>query len=124
MKLEELCPNLSQYIAGNKIFRTLQPFAVPGLLVCVGIQLVGTFISFGSLIYTASFIAFWAFSLLVLSDCNFQVLSIGFALMTFRELGSLMESLFRYKYLAYGTLIYVLLYGYFAYAAYRKHQKL
>ncbi len=122
MKFENVCQTLNQYFKQNAIFRVLMPFAMIGMYVCAGLSLLGNFIYLGSLMNPLLYIGFWLFALLTLSNCDFKSAANGFGIYGIGYIYSVLYSLIKYKSLAYGALLYVALYGYFAFMAYRKSE--
>lgn len=120
MKFEQVCQPLNAYFAQHPIFRILLPLAIPLMLLCEGLQILGIFISLGGLVSVVTFLGFFLFLILVVSTCNFRMVSIGLAMLTAEHLISLLRSMILYRSLSYGSLVYVLVFGWLTFQAYRK----
>ncbi len=120
MKFERVCQSLNVYFAQHPVFKVLLPLSVPIMLVCAVLEVVGRFISLGGVV---NILVFWGFLLgllLVLSLCNFKMASIGLVIDGAGYVLSFLINLIRYHYVSYSSLLYVLLFGFFAFQAYRK----
>lgn len=120
MKFEQICQSLNTYLGQNPVIRVLMPLGMPLMFVCVILQILGRFISLGSVISTVAFLGFFFFLLLVLSNCNFKMAAVGLGLFTITYLYSFLYSLFKYRNFNYSAVIYVLVFGFFAWQAWRK----
>lgn len=120
MKIEQLCQTLHEYLAQFSQVRVLFPLAAPVLYVCGAIFVVNVFISFGSVISALAFLLGIVMMVLTLAQCQFLSLAIGLGLYALNYAVGVVRSLVLYRYVAYGSLIYLLFYGLLAYLAYRK----
>lgn len=120
MKFEQVCKPLNAYFSQHPIFRVLLPLAIPLMLLCEGLQVLGIFISLGGFVYAATFLGFFLFLILVVSTCDFRMASIGLAMVTAEHLISLLRSMILFRSLSYGSLVYVLVFGWLTLQAYRK----
>lgn len=120
MKIEQFCQYLKEYLSQFSIVRILMPLAAIILYVCGALFALNSLVSIGSLVLA---LAFWlgaVMMILVLSQCQFLSLAIGFALYALYYLISFLSSLIQFRYVSYGVLVYLLCYGLLAFLSYRK----
>lgn len=120
MKFEQVCQPLNQWFSQHPIFRVLLPLSMPLMFLCAGLRVLDNFISLGNAVITLTFLGFFLFLLLVVSTCDFRMTAAGLALFTLDYLIGLLSTLIRVHSLPWGSLIYVLVFGYLAFLAYRK----
>ena len=120
MKFEQVCQSINAFFAQNPIIRVLLPLSAPLMFVCVALQVLGNFISLGSVMSAVSYIGFLFMLILVLSECKFKMASIGLAIYAATYVYSLLRSIFKYHTVNWVSVIYLLLFGYFAFQSYRK----
>lgn len=120
MKFEQICQSLNTYFTQNAIIRVLLPISMPLMFVCVILQILGRFISLGGAMNAIAFLAFFFFLLLVLSNCNFKMAAIGLGIFTITYLYNFVYSLLKYRTFNYNAVIYVLVFGFFTWQAWRK----
>lgn len=123
MNFEQVCQSLNVYFGQKPIFKVLLPLSVPLMMVCVVLQEVGRFISLGSVVSAVTYIGFFLGLLLVLSTCNFKMAAIGLGIFALGYAYHVIYSLIKYQYINYSSVIYLLLYGFLAYEAYKKSIK-
>lgn len=119
MKFEQVCQPLNAYFSQHPLFRVLLPLSIPLMLLCAALRLVDFFISLG-LVATVAYLAFFLFLILTISTCNFRMAAAGLGLFALDYVFSLVRSLMKYHTLSYVSVIYLLLFGYLAFLAYRK----
>ncbi len=120
MKFEQVCQSLNAYFGQHPLFKVLLPLGTPIMLVCVILQEVGRFISLGSAMSTITLFGFFLGLLLVLALCNFKMAAIGMGVYALGYLYAVLRSLIKYQSISYSGILYVLLFGFLAYEAYRK----
>ena len=120
MKIEQLCQTLKAYLSQFSTVRILLPLSSVLLYVCGGLRVLNVFVSLGSVVLALLFFIGLAAAVLTLAECQFLSLTIGLGLYAVSYALSFILSLVRAHYLAYGTLIYLLVYGLLAYLTYRK----
>ncbi len=120
MKFEQVCQSLNAYFGQHPVFKVLLPLGMPIMMVCVILQEVGRFISLGSAMSTITFFGFFLGLLLVISLCNFKMAAIGLGIYALGYLYAVLRSLILYHSVNYSSIIYLLVFGFFAYEAYRK----
>lgn len=120
MKFEEVCQTLNAYFTKKNFLNVLLPLSVPIMLACAILQFVARFISLGSIVNAVTYFGFYFALLMVLSLCNFKMAAIGLAIYALDYVYSLVYNLIRYQYVSASTIIYILVYGFFAYEAYKK----
>lgn len=122
MKFEQVCQPLNAYFAQHPVFRILLPLGVPLLLVCAGLQILGSFIALGGLVNSVAYIGSFLALILVVSTCNFRMTSLGLALISVDYLISLLHSVISYHSMSWGALLNLLFFGWLTIQAYRKSQ--
>lgn len=120
MKFEEVCVPLNAYFSQHPVLRVLQPLAMPLMIGCAAVNLVGSFVSLGSIINTVVFMGFFLFLLMTVSTCDFRMTAVGLGIFCLDYAWSFLRSLVRYRSLNWSATMYLLVFGYLAYAAYRK----
>ena len=120
MKFEEVCQTLNAYFTKKNFMNVLLPLSVPMLLVCAILRFVMNFISLGSVLSAVTYFGFFFALLMVLSLCNFKMAAIGLGIYALDYAYSLLYNLIRYQYVSASTVIYFIVFGFFAYEAYKK----
>ena len=120
MKFEQVCQSLNAYFAQSPIFKVLLPLGTPILLVCAVLQDAAYFINLGSVMNVLTYLGFFLGLLLVLSLCNFRMVSIGLVIYAAGYVYSIIRSLIRYRSVSYSGILYLVFFGFLAYQAYRK----
>lgn len=120
MKFEQVCQSINSYFSQNPIFRVLLPLSVPILLVCVVLDVVNCFISLGSVMNAIVYFIFVLAFLLVISTCNFKMIAISLGVEGLTYVYMIIYYLIKYRTFNYSAIIYLLVYGFLAYQAYRK----
>lgn len=120
MKLEQVCQTLNAYLSQKSVFRTLMPLGSVLAIVFAALSLVSNWIYLGSFVNALCFWGFVLGVLLTLSLCQFQMLAIALGVWAVDYAYSFLYSLIRYRSVAYGTLLYLVVYGLLAFLAYKK----
>ena len=120
MKLEQVCQTLNAYLSQKSIFRTLMPLASVLTIVFAALSLLSNWIYLGSFVNALCFWGFVVGILLTLSLCQFQMLAIGLGLWAVDYAYTFLYNLIRFRSVAYGTLLYLVVYGLLAFFAYKK----
>ena len=120
MKFEQVCQSALVYFQDNRFFKILLPVSMPLMFVCAALRLLETFVSLGSFVSALVFIVFWLSLILTLSQCSFQIAAIGLGVFALDYLISFISGLIRYHSVAYGTLLYLVVYGGLAFLSYKK----
>lgn len=120
MKFEQVCQTMNRYFVQKGIFRIALPISTPIMIVCVGLQLLNRLISLGGAMSTLAYIGALLSFVLVLSRCAFKVASLGMGAWALGYVYTFLHSLVKYHSINYSALIYTLLFGAFAYQAYKK----
>lgn len=120
MKFEQVCQSGLMYFQQHRIFKILLPVSMPLMLVCVVLFLLQNLVSLGSFVSAIVFFGFILMLILTIAQCNFRMASIGLAGFALNYLISFVVSLIRYHHVAYGTLVYLVVYGGLAFLSYRK----
>jgi len=120
MKFEQVCQSMNSFFQQNSIIRVLLPISVPIMFVCVTVQWLGNLISLGGVANAISQIGFFLMVFLVLSSCNFKMASVGLGIYALMYLYYILRSLLKYHSLNWGSVVYLVVYGYFTYQCYRK----
>ena len=120
MKFEQVCQTALAYFQQHPVFKILLPISMPLMLVCVVLRLVQNLVSLGSFVSALIFFAFLLMLFLTVAQCNFRMAAVGLAGFVLDYLLSFVGSLIRYHSLAYGTLLYLVVYGGLAFLSYKK----
>lgn len=120
MKFEQVCQTALLYFQQHPVLKIFLPISTPLMLLCVALRLVQNVISLGSLVSTLTFFVFFLMLLLTLAQCDFRMTAVGLAGVTLDYLLSFLMSLVRYHMLAYGSLLYVVVFGGLAFLSYQK----
>lgn len=123
MKIEQLCQSLKEYFSQFSLVRVLMPIASILLYVLAGLRVLSYFFSLGALVEVLAYVCYFVALLLVLCNCRFRDLSIGTGILAVLNVIDLLTSLFKYRYLDYYALVYLLLYGLATLLAYKKSLK-
>ena len=118
MKFEQVCQTALAYFQQHPVFKILLPISMPLMLVCVVLRLVQNLVSLGSFVSALIFFAFLLMLFLTVAQCNFRMAAVGLAGFALDYLLSFVVSL--YHSLAYGTLLYLVVYGGLAFLSYKK----
>ena len=120
MKFEQVCQTALLYFQQHSVLKIFLPISTPLMLLCVVLRLVQNVISLGSLVSTLTFFVFFLMLILTLAQCNLRMAALGLAGFTLDYLLSFLMSLVRYHMLAYGSLLYVVVFGGLAFLSYQK----
>ncbi len=120
MKFEQVCQSGLAYFQQHRIFKILLPLSIPLMFVAVALDILGIFVSLGSFVYAVLFFAFFLALAMTLAQCNFRMAAFGLGLYAIEYLISLLRTLIKYKYMPYGTLVYLVVFGFLAFLAYKK----
>ncbi len=120
MKFEQVCQTALAYFQQHPVFKILLPISMPLMLVCVVLRLVQNLVSLGSFVSALIFFTFLLMLFLTVAQCNFRMAAVGLAGFALDYLLSFVVSLIRYHSLAYGTLLYLVVYGGLAFLSYKK----
>lgn len=124
MKFEKVGMALLEYCQENRILKVLLSLDVILLIGSAVINLLGNFISMGSLVNSLAGWIFYLGIILVIARSNYKMLSIGLGIALIECVYQILRSLIKYKSLSWGALIPALIYGFFVYQAYRKSLKI
>ncbi|MCR5771249.1 MAG: hypothetical protein K6G87_08475 [Butyrivibrio sp.] len=124
MGFENVCKSLNYYFSNHKVYSILQPFALPATFVCGLLMVIESFpgVSLG-LFSTILYVLFYFFFIMLLGSENFVIIAAAMGLRTAASLISELVDIFKYKFFSWPMLIYILVFGYFTYAAYMKSLK-
>ncbi len=120
MKFEQICKSMNIFFAQNAAMRILLPISIPIMMVCLILQWLGYFITLGGAVNAIAFLGFFFSILLVLSTCNFKMVSIGLGIFSLIYVYNIIRSLFKYHTLNWGSIIYFAVFGYLTYQCYKK----
>lgn len=120
MKFEQVCQSGLMYFQQHPIFKTILPISMPLMLACAVLRLVQNFISLGAFVSALVYLGFFLMLILTLAQCNFTMVSVGLALFALDYLWSFLSSLFKYHSFAYGSVLYLAVYGGLAFLSYKK----
>jgi hypothetical protein len=120
MKFEQVCQSGLAYFQQHPVFKVLLPISMPLMLGCAILRLVQNLISLGAFVSALVFLGFFLMMLLTLAQCNFRMVGIGFGLFALDYLWTFLSTLIKYHSLAYGSLLYLVVYGGMAFLSYKK----
>lgn len=120
MKFEQVCQSALTYFQQHPIFKVLLPISIPLMYVCVLIRLVENLISLGSFVSGIVFLGFFLMLFLTLAQCNFRMAAFGLAGFALDYLLTFLVNLIRWHSVAYGTLLYLVVFGGLAFLSYKK----
>lgn len=120
MKFEQVCQTMNSYFLQKGIFKILLPISTPIMIVCVGLQLLNRLISLGGAMNTLTYIGALLSLVLVISRCAFKIAAFGMGGLALGYLYTFLHTLIKYHSVNYSALIYVLVFGAFAYQVYKK----
>lgn len=120
MKFEQVCQSGLAYFQQHPVLKVLLPISMPLMLGCAILRLVQNLISLGAFVSALVFLGFFLMMLLTLAQCNFRMVGIGFGLFALDYLWTFLSTLIKYHSLAYGSLLYLVVYGGMAFLSYKK----
>lgn len=120
MKFEQVCQSGLAYFQQHPVFKVLLPISMPVMFGFVALRLLQNLISLGNFVSALTFLGFFLMLFLTLSQCNFRMSAFGLAGFALDYLLSFLTSLIKYKSLAYGSLLYLVVYGGLAFLSYKK----
>lgn len=120
MKFEQVCQSALAYFQQHPVFRILLPLSIPIMFVAALLDILGIFVSLGSFVNALIFFAFFLALFLTLAQCNFRMAGIGLGVYALSSLIVLLIDIIKYKFMPYGTLVHLLVYGFLAFLAYKK----
>lgn len=120
MGIEKVGIVFNEYCCSNKFLKVLLPINIPLLFVFAVLRNVQNFISLGSLVGTVVFIGFILSVLLTFSKSEYRMLSIGLGIYALDYIFNILRSLFKFHYINWSSVLYLALWGFFAFMAYKK----
>lgn len=120
MKFEQLCQSINMFFMQNPVIRILIPISAPIMLACAALQALGCFIALGGVVQALSYLGFFFMMLLILSECKFKMASTGLGVYTLMQGYLVLRSLLKYHVMNWGSIVYLLVFGYLTYLCYRK----
>lgn len=120
MKFEQVCQSGLSYFQQHPVFKILLPISMPLMLGCVILRLVQNLINLGAFVSALVFLGFFLMLILTLAQCNFRMVGIGLALFALDYLWTFLSTLIKYHSVAYGSLLYLVVYGGLAFLSYKK----
>lgn len=120
MKFEQVCQSALAFFQQSRIFKVLLPISIPIMFIVLALDILGIFVSLGSFVNALIFFVFFLSLFLTLARCNFRMAAIGLGVYALEYLISMLTTIIKYKYMPYGTIVYLVVYGILAFAAYKK----
>lgn len=120
MKFEQVCQTALMYFQQHPVFKVLLPISMPLMLVFAALRLAQNLISLGSFVSALIFLGFLLMLFLTVAQCNFRMAAIGLAGFALDYLWTFLINLIRFHSLAYGTLLYLVVYAGLAFLSYKK----
>lgn len=118
--IENVSSELKKYFEGKPLISSLLGLDMILLYGAVALMILNSLVSLGGLISGLLFYIFLFSILLCLANTNFSALMIGLGAYSAYKFIDLIITIFKYRILSWGTLYAVLIYGFFAYMAYKK----
>lgn len=114
-----------EYCSNNKFLKILLPISIPLLLITAVIRLIENFVSFGSAAAVVIYVLFILGILLVFANSAYQILAMGFGIAAVDSVCSILRNLFKsHPTFNWSAFLYVFIWGFFAYLAYKKSFKI
>lgn len=120
MKFERVCESFNVFLAQSRFIEKLFPAAMPLMLLCAALRLLGIFVPLGGVVNAVIYFGFFCMLLLVLSLCDFKMAAVGLLLYALAYLCSFLKSLFAYHSISWGVIIYFGVFLYLACLSFRK----
>jgi uncharacterized integral membrane protein len=120
MGIEKVGIAFNEYCCNNKFLKVLLPINIPLLFICAILRNVQNFISIGSSTGAIVFFGFILSVLLTFSKSEYRMLSIGLGIYSLDYVYSIVRYLFKYQTLNWNSIIYFVVWGFFAFMAYKK----
>ncbi|MFR3729060.1 hypothetical protein [Lacrimispora sp.] len=120
MSIEKVGIVFKEYCSSNKFLKILLPINIPLLFIMAILRNVQNFISMGSVTGTIIYVGFLLSVLLTFAKSEYRMLSIGIGIYAIDYIYTILHSLFKYHRLNWSSIIYLLIWGYFSFTAYKK----
>lgn len=120
MGIEKVGVDFYDYCCNNRFLKVLLPINIPLLFIMAILKIIQNFISFGSAANTIIYIVFILSILLTFAKSEYRILSIGIGIYAFDYIINILRSLFKYHSLNWGSIIYLIFWGFIAYKSYKK----
>lgn len=120
MGIENVGIVFNEYCCNNKFLKVLLPINIPLLFIFAILRNVQNFISIGSSTGAIVFFGFILSALLTFSKSEYRMLSIGLGIYSLDYVYSIVRYLFKYHILNWSSIIYLVVWGFFAFMAYKK----
>ncbi len=118
--IENVSNELRKYFEGKPVISSLLGLDMVLLYGYVALMIINSFFYLGGLISALLFYLFIISVLLCLANKNFNVLMIGLGAVAVVNLIEFLVFLFKYESFSWSYLFAVIVYGFFAYSAYKK----
>ncbi len=118
--IENVSNELRKYFEGKPVISSLLGLDMVLLYGYVALMIINSFFYLGGLISALLFYLFIISILLCLANKNFNVLMIGLGAVAVVNLIEFLVFLFKYESFSWSYLFAVIVYGFFAYSAYKK----
>lgn len=120
MQLEKVGNVWHEYCLTNRILKILLPLNIPLLMITAILRNLQNFVSLGSVPGVLVYVGFVTGVLLTFAKSEYRMLSIGIGIYLLDYVYAIARSLFKYHSINWSSMMYLLIWGYFAYAAYKK----
>ena len=121
MNLEQVCQDMKEYLSKFAWARILMPLSPIILYVLCALLVLDDFVSIGSVAYQLAYLGSFVMLVLVLAQCRFLDVAIGFAAHALECLIVVIQAMIPpYSYLSWSNLIQAAFYGVLAFLAYKK----
>jgi len=119
--IENVSNELKKYFESKPVLSALLPVDMYLFFGCVILQFIMVFANLGGFISSLVYYLFFLSLLLCLANKNFFALMIGLGVKALTELIDFIKYLAKYEMFMWGYLFAILVYGFFAYMAFRKY---
>lgn len=124
MGIEKVGAVFHEYCSQNKFLKVLLPINLPLLFIMAGLRVFQNFVNLGSGVGVVVYVGFILGVLLTFAKAEYQMLSIGIGILCFDYVYGFVHTLFRFHRLNWSSILYLLMWGLFAYMAYKKSLRL
>ncbi len=118
--IENVNGELKKYLEGKPIVSKLLSLDMIILYVAVGLMILNTIVSLGGFVSGLLLYVLVLGVVLCLANSNYTALMIGLGANAALEIVSIIIYLFKYRVISWGSLYAAIIYGFFAFMAYKK----
>lgn len=120
MGIEKVGVVFNEYCLEHKILKILLPLSVPILIIAAVLRDVQSLVSLGSAVTAVAFVGYIIGILLAFAKAEYQMMALGMGLYSIGYAIYFLRSLIKYQVFGWSSAIYLLVWGFLAYLAYKK----